>query len=125
MSQMYFFMRLNILLIIVTDDFHSTSPGNFGLLDQQMALKWIQQNIAAFGGDPEQVTIFGETAGGTSVNHQMLLPGSKGLFNRAIIQVIIHLYLRVNHKKQLCSKGSIEWFRAKRSQVTFWSIPKV
>lgn len=58
--------------------------GNFGILDQQMALRWIQRNIAAFGGDPERVTIFGESAGGVSVCMQLLSPGAKGLFSRAI-----------------------------------------
>lgn len=58
--------------------------GNFGILDQQMALRWIQRNIAAFGGDPQRVTIFGESAGGVSVCMQLLSPGAKGLFSRAI-----------------------------------------
>lgn len=58
--------------------------GNLGILDQQMALRWIQRNIAAFGGDPERVTIFGESAGGVSVCMQLLSPGAKGLFSRAI-----------------------------------------
>ena len=62
-------------------------PGNFGLLDQQLALHWVHDHIVAFGGDPDQVTIFGESAGGTSVTHQLLLPGNQGLFNRAILQV--------------------------------------
>ena len=60
--------------------------GNFGLLDQQMALQWVQENIEAFGGDPQQVTIFGESAGGVYVNHLLLMPDSSPLFNRAIMQ---------------------------------------
>jgi carboxylesterase type B len=55
-------------------------PGNNGLKDQVMALRWVQQNIAQFGGDPGNVTIFGESAGGASVHHQMLSPMSKGNF---------------------------------------------
>ncbi|MEH7178018.1 carboxylesterase/lipase family protein [Neobacillus vireti] len=60
--------------------------GNCGLLDQVQALKWIQENIHHFGGDPERVTIFGESAGATSVALLMAMPSAKGLFNQAILQ---------------------------------------
>ncbi|CAO1442227.1 unnamed protein product, partial [Diamesa serratosioi] len=60
--------------------------GNFGFKDQVMLLKWIQQNIEKFGGNPESVTIFGESAGAASVNHIMMAPMAKGLFHRAISQ---------------------------------------
>lgn len=59
--------------------------GNFGLMDQQAALHWIKDNIEAFGGDPDNITIFGESSGGTSVMAHVVAPRSKGFFNHAIV----------------------------------------
>jgi para-nitrobenzyl esterase len=67
------------------DPGHPTS-GNYGLLDQQAALRWVRDNIAQFGGDPNNVTIAGTSAGGASVGLQLVSPESRGLYHRAIVQ---------------------------------------
>ena len=59
---------------------------NYGLMDQIAALKWVKRNIAAFGGDPDNVTLFGESAGGADVLQLMAMPAARGLFRRAIVQ---------------------------------------
>lgn len=63
----------------------SDAPANFGSLDQQAALRWVQRNIAFFGGDPENVTIAGQSAGGGSVMSQMACMDNEGLFHRAVV----------------------------------------
>ena len=68
----------------LTKESDRNSSGNYGILDQISALEWVQKNIAAFGGDPKRVTIFGESAGSWSVNALVATPLAKGLFERAI-----------------------------------------
>ncbi|XP_076043970.1 esterase E4-like [Oratosquilla oratoria] len=92
--------RLGTLGFFSTGD--SAIPGNFGLKDQTMALRWVQSHIAYFGGNPFQVTIFGESAGGASVHYHILSPSSTGLFSKAIMQSGSSLgswALRDDHKK--------------------------
>ncbi|XP_030832234.1 cholinesterase 1-like [Strongylocentrotus purpuratus] len=76
--------RLGVFGFLTTGD--DVAPGNMGMKDQIMALKWVQENIEAFGGDPGRVTIAGQSAGGASVSLHMLSPLSEGLFHRAIMQ---------------------------------------
>ncbi|XP_020650558.3 bile salt-activated lipase isoform X1 [Pogona vitticeps] len=76
--------RLGPLGFLSTGD--ASLPGNYGLKDQHMAIAWVKKNIKNFGGDPDNITIFGESAGGTSVSLQMLSPYNKGLIKRAISQ---------------------------------------
>lgn len=60
--------------------------GNYAYMDQIAALKWVQEHISAFGGDPKNVTIFGESAGGVSVQSLLTIPSAKGLFQKAIVE---------------------------------------
>ena len=80
--------RLNIFGFFADPELTAESPykasGNYGLLDQNAALKWVHQNIAAFGGDPNKITIGGESAGSISVSEQMASPMSKNLITGAI-----------------------------------------
>ena len=61
------------------------APCNFGCLDQQAGLKWVYRNISNFGGDPNNITIAGQSAGGSSVMYQMACPNNEGYFNKAVI----------------------------------------
>jgi para-nitrobenzyl esterase len=82
--------RLGALGFLTHPELAKESPnntsGNYGLLDQQAALRWVQNNIAAFGGDPAYVTVFGESAGAVSVISLLASPQSKGLYSQAIVE---------------------------------------
>ncbi|GAB0093820.1 hypothetical protein DMENIID0001_089980 [Sergentomyia squamirostris] len=78
--------RLGALGFLSLQDPTLKTPGNAGLKDQSLALRWVKENIAYFGGNPKNVTVFGESAGGASVHYQMISDLSRGLFQKAIIQ---------------------------------------
>jgi para-nitrobenzyl esterase len=77
------------------------ASGNYGLLDQIAALKWVHRNIARFGGDPSKVTIFGQSAGAGSVGILMASPVAKGLFQRAITESGLGLFRGLDSRKPL------------------------
>ena len=78
--------RLGLFGFVSFDDPSLEVPGNAGLKDQVMALRWVQENIDKFGGDPNNVTIFGQSVGSASVHLMVLSPLAKGLFHKAIAQ---------------------------------------
>lgn len=80
--------RLGLLGFLYLGDLagHGYAQGNVALLDQIAALQWVHDNIAAFGGDPEQVTVMGESAGAMSIGNLLAIPAARGLFQRAILE---------------------------------------
>lgn len=91
-----YFMQKDVVLVVMNyrlgpigflslDDASLGVPGNAGLKDQTLALRWIQNNISSFGGDPNNITLFGDGAGGASTHFHMISEQSKGLFHKAII----------------------------------------
>nr|XP_013114447.1 unnamed protein product [Stomoxys calcitrans] len=81
-----FAYRLGIFGFLCFDDPELNIPGNAGLKDQVLALRWVKENIHNFNGDPNNITVFGESAGGASTQFMMSIPQTKGLFHKAIIQ---------------------------------------
>ncbi|GJQ76634.1 hypothetical protein Trydic_g15494 [Trypoxylus dichotomus] len=97
--------RLGVLGFLSLDDPKLDVSGNAGLKDMILALKWVQQNIKNFNGDPNNVTIFGESAGAVSVHLLMLSPLTEGLFHRAIAQsgcALARWAITESTTKQLC-----------------------
>ncbi len=82
--------RVGALGFLTTPALDAENPnkvsGNYGLLDQRQALRWVRENIAAFGGDPANVTLFGESAGADSIEYQLSAPATAGLYQHAIIE---------------------------------------
>lgn len=79
------------------------APANRGFLDQAAALAWVRENIAAFGGDPDNVTIFGESGGGASVAALLTAPGARGLFRRAIVQSMAGRFLPEEEARRIAT----------------------
>lgn len=78
--------RLGLLGLLYLGDVGGDEAGNNALLDQALALRWVAENIAVFGGDPSNVTVMGESAGAISIAHLLAMPAARGLFHRAILQ---------------------------------------
>jgi para-nitrobenzyl esterase len=82
--------RVGLLGFLAHPDLARETPdgsnGNYGFMDQLAALRWVQDNIAAFGGDPTNVTAFGHSAGGISIGWLITSAGARGLFHRAILE---------------------------------------
>ncbi|XP_076427708.1 acylcarnitine hydrolase-like isoform X2 [Peromyscus maniculatus bairdii] len=110
--------RLGVLGFFSTGDQHAR--GNWGYLDQVAALRWVQQNIAHFGGNPDQVTIFGESAGGASVSSHVVSPMSKGLFHRAIMEsgvVLLPGLISDTHEMVYTTVANLSGCEAKDSEA--------
>ncbi|XP_060248108.1 pyrethroid hydrolase Ces2e-like isoform X2 [Meriones unguiculatus] len=136
--------RLGVLGFFSTGDQHAR--GNWGYLDQVAALRWVQQNIAHFGGNPDRVTIFGESAGGTSVSSHVVSPMSQGLFHGAIMEsgvallpdlisntseVVYKMVANMSGCEPVESKALMRCLRDKSEEEilainnAFWSTPAV
>ncbi|HVG84766.1 MAG TPA: carboxylesterase family protein [Vicinamibacterales bacterium] len=92
---------------LATEDPAHPTSGNYGLLDQQAALRWVRDNVARFGGDPDNVTIGGTSAGGASVGLQLVSPASAGLFHRAIVQSAYPTTRWTTHAEHLAAGDSV------------------
>ncbi len=102
--------RLGVLGYLNLAGFGSkyAASGNVGMLDLVAALEWVRDNIANFGGDPGNVTIFGQSGGGCKVRTLMTMPSAKGLFHKAVVQSgSISLALKPDVSAQACGSGRL------------------
>jgi para-nitrobenzyl esterase len=83
----------------LSDESEEGVSGNYGILDQLAALKWVQKNIAKFGGDPDNVTVAGQSAGAASVNNLIMAPKAKGLFKNAVAMSFNYLNMKMDSMK--------------------------
>jgi para-nitrobenzyl esterase len=107
--------RLNVLGFANLSEFSTdfTASGDAGMLDIVQALKWVRANISQFGGDPNTVTIFGQSGGGRKVETLLAMPSAKGLFHRAIVESgaavkVVDREVAVRNSEQLLAKLGIE-----------------
>lgn len=92
---------------VLTAEDANKSSGNYGILDQIAALKWVKRNIASFGGDPNNITIFGESAGGSDVSTLVASPLAQGLFQKAIIESALPMLVSRSLKDSASSPRGI------------------
>jgi carboxylesterase type B len=111
--------RLGLLGFLTSPELDAESPhhvsGNYGMLDQTESLKWVKRNITAFGGDPSNVTIFGQSAGGGSVQMHAVMPQSRGLFQRALSQSGT-----MDTGDPLLWQGAMSYRTMKESETNHW-----
>ena len=111
--------RLNVFGFLSHPEITAESPEaptNFGHLDQQAGIHWVKRNIAAFGGDPDNITIGGQSAGGGSVLSQLASPQNEGLFQRLLSKV--ELLLCFTKGSVSLAPGPISW-KQKRKESNF------
>lgn len=117
--------RIGVFGFLSLDNSELNIPGNAQFRDHIMALKWIQKNISNFGGDPQNVTILGESWGGGSASYHMLTDKSKGLFHRAVLMSgnalnnLYTFYPKRDWAARLCAKMGYEGPRDDKSMLEF------